>query len=230
MPTGLDPSTPLLLIGGAGLPAWAWDDLLAALPDERPAVVATRPDPGGPRARDDYAAVALASAPWPSFVVVGHSIGGVIATRITERAPERVAGVVGICASFPSPGRSFFGALPFPQRAIVGGVTRILGTRPPAKMLRAGLARGLSVATADRLVADFAPESQALYRDRVGRPSWPAVRGYVRTGDDPDMPIALQDGYASSLGADRIEALPTGHLPMLADPGGTAAAIERLLA
>lgn len=223
-------SAPFLLVGGAGLPAWAWDDVRAALPDGRESAVAERPAADGPRALDDYAAAALDGSPWRHVVVVAHSIGGVIATRMVERAPDRVLGVIGISASFPEAGRSFFGALPFPQRHVVAAITRVLGTRPPAKMLRTGLARGLDDAVADRLFADFAPESQELYRDPVGRVAYPPLRGYLRTGDDPDFPLALQDRYAATLGVERVETLPTGHVPMLADPQGTAAALERLVA
>lgn len=179
---------------------------------------------------DDYAEAALRSAQGPSFAIVAHSIGGVIGTRIVEQAPERVVGFVGIAASIPASGASFFGALPFPQRRFVSGITRVLGTRPPARMLRKGLARGLDDQVAERIVSDFVPESQALYRDPVGHAVYPQVRGYLKTTDDVDMPEALQGSHARSLGATRIEALPTGHLPMLADPTGTAAAIERLLA
>lgn len=221
-------AAPFLLVGGAGLPAWAWDDVRAALPAARGSAVAARPPADGPRALDDYAAAALDGSPWRHVVVVAHSIGGVIATRMVERAPDRVLGVLGVSASFPGPGRSFFGALPFPQRHVVSAVTRVLGTRPPAGMLRKGLARGLPDDVADRLVRDFAPESQELYRDPVGRVAYPPLRGYLRTGDDPDFPLALQDRYAATLGTDRVETLPTDHVPMLADPAGTAAALERL--
>jgi pimeloyl-ACP methyl ester carboxylesterase len=224
------PTTPLLLIGGAGLPAWAWDDVRAALPAGHPTAVAARPAPGGPRTLDDYARAALGDAPWPSFVAVAHSIGGVIATRIVEQAPDRVLGVVGIAALFPPPGRSFLGALPFPQRAVLGAVMRVLGTRPPASALRNGLAPGLDDAVVERLVADFVPESQELYRDAVGRVAYPPARGYLRTSDDPQMPLALQDRSAATLGAGQIETLPTGHVPMLADPDGVAGALGRLLA
>lgn len=224
------PTTPFLLVGGAGLPPWAWDDVRAALPAGRPTAVADRPAADGARTLEDYATVALDAAPWRHLVVVAHSIGGVIATRMVQQAPDRVLGVVGIAASFPEAGRSFFGALPFPQRLVVPAITRVLGTRPPASMLRKGLGRGLERAVAERLVTDFAPESQALYRDRVGRVSFPPTRGYLRTSDDPDFPLPLQDRYAAQLGAERVETLPTGHLPMLADPAGTARALERLVA
>ncbi|WP_026910964.1 hypothetical protein [Patulibacter minatonensis] len=111
----LPPTVPLLLLGGAGLPAWAWDRFRDALPAERPTFVALRPRTGD----------------------------------------------------------------------------RSLG---------------------------------------VGPRTFPAVRGYVRTAQDPDFPLALQDRHAATLGADRTETVATGHLPMLEDPVGTAAAVERLLA
>ncbi|MDO9410312.1 alpha/beta fold hydrolase [Patulibacter sp.] len=226
----VSPTTPLLLIGGAGLPAWIWDDVRAALPRTRPTAVAERPDPSAPRTLEAYAAAALDGAPWRHFVLVGHSIGGVIAGAVVARTPDRVRGVVGIAASFPEPGRSFFGALPFPQRLVVPAITRVAGTRPPDRMLRGGYARDLPAPVVDRLVDDFAPESQELYRDPVPPVSWPPRTGYLRTTADRDMPRAAQDRYATTLEAERVEELATGHLPMLQDPEGTAAAIERLLA
>jgi pimeloyl-ACP methyl ester carboxylesterase len=224
----LSPTVPLLLLSGAGLPAWAWDRMRDALPGKRPTFVAPKPG-NGDRSLDAYADAALDAVPWPSFVVVGHSIGGVVGTRIVERAPGRVVGFVGISASIPVRGRSFFGALPAPQRWIVSGITRVAGTRPPEGMLRKGLCHGLEPADADRVVRDFAPESQALYRDRTGARTFPAVRGYVRTAEDPDFPLDLQDRFAATLGTERTATLATGHLPMLQDPVGTAGAIERLL-
>lgn len=222
-------SLPVLFLSGAGLPAWIWDDVRAALPDDRSSAVATyprRPD----ASLDDYAAQVLEEAPWPRFVVVAHSLGGVVAAQMTARAPERVAGLLGVSAVVPAPGRSFLGAMPFPQRLVVGTAMRIMGTRPPAKMIRSGLARGLTPAEQERLVREFAPESQAVYRDPTAPRSLPASRGYVRTTDDRELPDALQQRFERTLDGSWSRTIASGHLPMLEAPGALAALVEQFLA
>ncbi|NIK55285.1 alpha/beta fold hydrolase [Kribbella shirazensis] len=216
-------NSPLLFLSGAGLPAWIWDDIRAALPVETS--VAAYPRAGSLR---DYATKVLAEAP-ERFVVVAHSIGGVIGTQLVAQAPSRVLGFVGVAASIPQPGQSFLGALPFPNRLLVGAVMRLAGTRPPAKVIRSGLATDLDDEQAARIVKEFSPESQRLYRDAVGDHRFPELRGYVQTTADKELPAALQTGYAANLGTTSVRSLPTGHLPMLADPNALAAALQELL-
>lgn len=218
-------NSPLLFLGGAGLPAWIWDDVRAALPDGQETSVATYPRAGSLR---DYATEVLAGAP-ERFVVVAHSVGGVVGTQLVAQAPDRVEGFVGVAASIPRAGQSFLGALPFPNRLVVGAVMRLAGTRPPAKVIRSGLASDLDDEQAARIVKEFTPESQRLYRDPVGERRFPELRGYVQTTNDKELPAALQAGYAATLGSDSVRSLPTGHLPMLADPGALATALRELL-
>lgn len=221
-------SLPVLFLSGAGLPAWIWDELRAALPDARPSAVADyprRPD----TSLDDYAAQVLAEAPWPRFVVVAHSLGGVVATQMAGQAPERLAGLLAISAVIPPPGRSFLGAMPFPQRLVVGAAMRVMGTRPPAKMIRAGVARGLEPAVQERLVREFAPESQAVYRDPTGPRSFPALRGYVRTTADRELPEVLQRRFEGALEGSWSRTIASGHLPMLEAPETLAALVGEFL-
>ncbi|WP_350279790.1 alpha/beta hydrolase [Kribbella sp. HUAS MG21] len=216
-------NSPLLFLSGAGLPAWIWDDVRAAFPVETS--VAAYPRTGS---LDDYATKVLAEAP-ERFVVVAHSIGGVIGAQLVARAPERVAGFVGVAASIPRPGQSFLEALPFPNRLVVGTVMRLAGTRPPAKVIRAGLASDLDDEQAARIVKEFEPESPRLYRDPVGDRRFPELRGYVQTTADKELPTTLQSVFARTLGATSILSVPTGHLPMLANPDALTTALRQLL-
>lgn len=220
---------PVLLLSGAGLPAWIWDDLRSELADVADTAVA--PPPDGPSASlADYADIAAARAPWPRFAVVAHSVGGVVAAELLARHPGRVTGVLGLSAVVPRPGRSFVGSMPLPARLVLGTVLRVAGTRPPDGALRKGLAAGLPAATAERVVADVRPESVRLYLDRAHPRSLPAVRGYLRTTRDRELTVAAQQRFAAVLQATWTEELPTGHLPMLEDPVGVAAAVRRLVA
>jgi pimeloyl-ACP methyl ester carboxylesterase len=221
-------TTPLLFLGGAGLPAWIWDDVRAALPPGTQSAVAAYP-------RDrtaslaDYAEAVVEEAPWPASTVVAHSIGGVVAAEVLSRHPERVSGLLGVAAVVPAAGRSFLRSLPFPMGLVLGAVLRVAGTRPPEKAIRTGLAAGLPPGTADRVVADFSPESARLYRDATGPRVVPGRRGYVHTSADRELSPAVQQASADRLDATWTSSLPTGHLPMLEAPAALAGAIQGFL-
>ncbi|MEV6276903.1 alpha/beta hydrolase [Nocardia sp. NPDC051832] len=208
------PGSPILFLSGAGLPAWIWDEVRAGLSVE--SVVASYPESSDASLRE-YAEAALEQAPGTAFTLVAHSIGGVVASEIAAIAPDRVEGLFGIAASIPAAGTSFLGALPFPQRHIVSLAMRVAGTRPPEQAIRS-LASGLGEAETARVVSDFDPESQRLYRDRVSPRRFPTRTGYVVATADREFPAALQRKYAAELGAEFQRELPTGHLPMVQDP------------
>jgi len=220
---------PVLFLSGAGLPAWIWDDVRAALPDGIETAVA-----GNPRKAHaslaDYADAAAAETAWPTFAVVAHSSGGVVATELLARHPARVTGILGVSAVVPLPGRSFIGTMPLPARLMLSIVMRLAGTRPPAKIIRAGLANGLPEAIADKIAADFDPESVRLYRDATSARGLPEVRAYLHTTEDREISTAVQRASAETLRATWSEDLPTGHLPMLQNPLKVSQAVKRLLA
>lgn len=220
-------TTPILFLSGAGLPEWIWDDVRSALPVD--SVVAAYPKRADATLHD-YAAAALAQAPNGAFTIVGHSIGGVVASQITATAPQRVSGLLGIAASFPPAGTSFLGASPAPQRLLLGLVLRLAGTRPPEKAIRSGLCAGLDENVTARIVAEFEPESRYLYRDTVSPRTFPAHSGYVVTTADPELPEALQHKHATELGPGFRRELPTGHLPMLRDPASLTKIIQEFTA
>ncbi len=156
--------------------------------------------------------------------LTGLPLGSWIWRKLTL-APDRVAGVLGVAAVWPRPGRSFTAALPLPQRWLLPVILRLVGTRPPEQQLRSGLGAGLPAETVDRLVADFRPEARGLFVTPPPAGEAPERAGYVHTTEDRDMPRALQHSYAEALGAGFRRELATAHLPMLADPAGLTAAI-----
>ena len=213
----------VLFLSGAGLPVWMWDEVRARLSD-RPTYVGPRP-PGPDVTLADHATAALDEVKTERFVIVAHSAGGMVAAQILGLRPDRVAGLLGVTCVVPRPGTSFIGSMPFPNRVILGLVVRMLGTKPPAKALRAQ-ATGLPEAVADRLVSDFVPESQRYYRDPAPETLAPAQRGYVCTTRDDQLPEKLQRSFASRLGVERPGELATAHLPMLEDPDALVGKIE----
>lgn len=213
----------VVFLSGAGLPPWMWDDVRARITD-RPTYVGPRPQ-GGEASLAEHATAALSQAKTERFVVVAHSAGGMVAAQIAGLQPERVAGLLGVSCVVPAPGASFVGSMPFPNRVVLGLMMRMLGTRPPEKALRAQAA-GLPEHLVDSIVRDFAPESQRYYRDPAPDAAAPAHRGYVCTTRDDELPEKLQRSFALRLGVAQPDELPTGHLPMLEDPGSIADRVE----
>ncbi|HET6627060.1 MAG TPA: alpha/beta hydrolase [Nocardioidaceae bacterium] len=215
-------ATPLLFLGGAGLTDWVWEDVRRRL--EVDSAVARYPTRTG-AGLDDYATEVLSQVDRPTVTLVAHSLGGVVASQIVARAPERVDGVLAISGCIPAEGRSFLGSLPKPQGFVLGVMMRALGTRPPDKQIRSGLGAGLPDHVGDRLVAEFSPESRAVYRDPVSPRTFPAHRGYLFTSRDNQFPAPYQERFAHELDATWTRTLDAGHLPMLEDPVGLAAMI-----
>lgn len=215
-------STPILFLSGAGLPVWIWDEVRADLPVE--SVVATYPKRADARLGDCVSAVS-AQAPQGSFTIVAHSLGGVVASQLAATAPERVTGLLGISAAFPAVGASFLAASAL-QRVVLGLVMRVAGTRPPERAIRSVLCAGLGESDTARIVADFEPESQHLYRDKVSTRAFPEHTGYVVTTEDPMFRAATQFRHAAELGPGFRRELPTGHLPMLQNPASLTELIQ----
>jgi len=219
---------PVLLLSGAGLPAWIWDAAREALGTDHETVVASRPD-GPTPSLSAYVDAALDSARWDRFAVVAHSSGGVVGTELARRAHRRVTAVIGVSAVVPAPGGSFVSSMPFPQRHLLSLAIRLAGTRPPDGTIRRGIAAGLDDDTAGRIVAEFVPESPDLYRGRAGTDALQAPTGYVTTTQDRELSPGLQRRFAARLGTPRERSLATGHLPMLEDATGLAGALAELL-
>jgi pimeloyl-ACP methyl ester carboxylesterase len=206
-------TTTLLLISGAGLPAWIWDEAGEGLDT----VVAKRPWGTNPTLHE-YAQAALSSAGPGPLTIVAHSSGGVVAAAMLALAPERIRAFLAIAAVIPTPGRSFIGMMPVPQRYLLGPVMRVAGTRPTESAIRASLAVGVTEDVRKRLVLDFDPESQSYYRNRVPLFTRPDRRGYLTTTHDKEFSAAQQRGFADRLEPDYQRQIEAGHLPMLEHP------------
>ncbi|WP_421742856.1 alpha/beta fold hydrolase [Cellulomonas sp.] len=90
-------TTSLILIPGFWLGGWAWDDVVAALPDELDVHAPTLPgvEPGADRAgitRADHvrAVTDLVDSLAGDVVLVGHSGGGALVGEVVDQRPDRV--------------------------------------------------------------------------------------------------------------------------------------------
>ncbi len=215
---------PLLLLSGSGLQPWIWAAFINELPPGTPVGIGARPS-GPDLILAAYVEHALASAPAEKFTVVGHSLGAVVGLAVASTAADRINGFVAVAGVVPSPPGSFLSAMPLPNRWMLSLGIRIAGTRPPDKMIRQSLGAGLSEPLLDRLVDEFQSDSAELFRSKITRTDQPHRRGYVLTANDPEMTTKLQDRFVTNLAPEWTTTLNTGHLPMLEDPSGLAAAV-----
>lgn len=222
-----------LLVHGAGLDVWIWEDLLSLL--EAPALPAAFPAREADQSvRDDLRLVEYTDAiveridEWevPRVILVAHSIGGAVCMEVASRRTDRVAGFVGLSAAIPEPGQSFLSCFPFHRRVVKQAVLRFAGTRPPERVIRRSLCAELTDEQADRVVAGFVPESRYLYTDPVDGTVPGVRRRYVRTSANESMTPEQQTEMAAALGTDDVITLDTGHLPMLSRPEELASALD----
>jgi pimeloyl-ACP methyl ester carboxylesterase len=164
------------------------------------------------------------------LVFVCHSVGAVLGLAVAGRLPDRVHGIIHVASVIPRPGASFCSSFPFPANLILPPMLNLLGTRPPEKVIRETLCRGLPSSLSDRVVAGFCPESKHLYLERVIYPSGVRNLGYVLTSQDTTIAPRVQRRTAERAGVNTVETLETGHLPMLQSPELLAGAIGRILA
>lgn len=216
-----------LFIHGAGLGRQVWERAAKEL--ECPYLLADFPmrsEPYETRREltlEDYAAhVRKQVEEWEveRFVIVAHSLGGVVAMQAAADFSDRVAGFVAVGAAIPKVGGSFLSTLPMPKRWIMSLILKKMGTKPPEKAIRAGLCNDLTAEDSAAIVRGFVPESIRVYTDPVESSLPDVPKLYVKLGKDKEFGPSLQDKMIFRLAPNRVASLNSGHLPMLGDPDG----------
>ena len=237
-----------VLVHGAFCGAWIWGPLLERLQAAgHTAVAFDLPGLGDDRTPasevtlDSCAARlcdVLATSPEPA-VVVGNSMGGVIATQAAARCPQRVGALVYVAAFWPKDGQSLLDLTKFPEGAGDQVQANILveGDPPvavmPAATSRHALYECCTEEVATQAIARQRPQPIAPFATPVSIPPG-ALDGinkyYVLCKRDRAIPLALQRRMiAENKCADIIE-LDTDHTPQLSMTKQLAEALQRFAA
>lgn len=227
-----------VFIHGAGLGSHIWQEVMNNM--DAPCLSLTLPgrgkDAGAGNGEKplsltdylDYIKQQIERWPVDKFIIVAHSIGGLLGLPLCASLADRAVGFAAISAAIPKGGKgSFLSCLPFPQKQIMSLILRKAGTKPPEKQIRSGLCNDLPAEISDTVVHSFVPESVRLYTDAIesGIPELPKL--YVQCLQDREFGMPLQKKYAGHLQSHMVKTLNTGHLPMLSDPVGLSEVLQQ---
>jgi pimeloyl-ACP methyl ester carboxylesterase len=238
----------MLLIHGAWQGAWAFDtwrpqlarrgwkshaiDLPGNGCDPRDP---TTPDAVSPQLSLSHALAALLRMDATPAVVVGHGIGGLVASQLAEAAPHLVAVLVYLAGTMLPSGSSFAELvercrLAEPLRDLDALASRLqasdggLGSSLPADAAREFLMHDLQAAApelAEAAIARLRPQAHGgaagghrLSDERFGR----IPRIYVEALQDRVLPLPLQRLMQRLSPGAQVISMDCGHLPQLAQP------------
>lgn len=221
---------PLVLLSGMLGDASLWDGVASRLAD------VARPIPSRIDLDDsivEMAASVLAEAP-PSFSLVGHSLGGIVALEVVRQAPDRVRRFALLNASARGPS-------PAQHEAWAALAERVSGGQWPdvaAELARSNLPAARRsendlVETSERMAAAVGPDG--LLRQLRAQAGRPDSRDSLHRIDVPVLvvsgaldevcPPALQQELVDGCPDATLVEVPTGHMSPLEDPDAVAEAV-----
>ncbi len=215
----------IIFIHGAGLGSYIWDEIKPLI--KHPALYIDLPNRnGGDKVNstltfNDYISLIkenINQSGFDEFIIVAHSIGGILGIEVAEYFGKKVVGFIGISATIPNKGESFVLSLPFFKSIFLTVVMRFIGTKPPESAIRKGLCNDLSELQTQKVIGNFTPEAMDVYNHK-STANIPDVRSlYVKTTKDEECLISVQDKMAKNLNAKNTIKIESGHLPMMSKP------------
>ncbi|AXK35099.1 alpha/beta fold hydrolase [Streptomyces armeniacus] len=218
--------TEFVLVAGAWLGSWAWDDVV---PELRAAgrgaravtlsgVAERRGEPAGQQTHVQDIVTEVERHDLRDVVLVGHSYSGIPVGQAAERIGDRLAHVVFVDSNVPVDGESFVSALP----DVAASVAENGGVWPPLTAADCA-GQDLDDEQTARIVAAATPHpGTALTEPAVlTRPLGELPATYIKCLlDGPDPMPAVARLLTSERW--RLVELNTGHWPMLSQPSALA--------
>lgn len=239
-------SNTYVLINGAWLGAWSWDKVTQRL--ERDGHTVLTPElqghgsdqtPVSEISLEGYVSAIgkLIEQQSQPVILVGHSMGGIIVSALSERYPERIAGAIYVGAYLLQSGETIAQVSQTAPDSLVGPNMvfapdySTVGIKPEA--VREVFAADASQADADRLGQLTRPEPASPFQtpltltpERYGR----VPRRYIKTLQDRAVTPALQDAMLSRVPCERVISMNTSHTPFFSAADELAANIVTLSA
>jgi len=227
--------TNYLLIHGAMRGAWLWDKLMPLLMKAGANPIAIDLPGHGDRAAEgafvtmsDYindVIEFIRKENLRDLVLVGHSMSGIVISKVAEEIPERVKHLVYLGAVVPKNNEALIDLLtPERQEALRrlhGKVKEVFGT---PEQLRQMYFTDLEGEEKEFYLKQLTPQPLAVFFEKVSFNTFPKTdvpKTYILGLKDKSLPPDLTRKYAARLGVVPVE-IDAGHDMMVSRPGEIA--------
>jgi pimeloyl-ACP methyl ester carboxylesterase len=215
-----------VLVAGARLGAWAWDDVAPRLraaghgvhPVTLSGLAEKQGVPAGQQTHVQDIVDVVEHGDLRDVVLVGHSYSGIPVGQAAERIGDRLARVVFVDSAVPVDGEAFVSLLPDGGSALKASLDENAGFWPvvPAATFEG---HGLTEEQIARIVAGATPHPGATLTEPavLARPVEELPATYISCGlDDAELDEDLAELVARANW--RLVELDTGHWPMFSKP------------
>lgn len=215
-------TTGIVFISGIGLNRFLWDDLKEKM--EHPVLIINSPDDENPGRSDSKeslesyvkeAAKVIKSWKVNNFIIVAHSVGGIVALKLVKEFKSEIKGFVAINCVIPKRGQSYFSALPVSQRMLHGVLLRFGQIGYVQRRIMTKVFGDLPEKTSLRVIRAYTNENKKHYTTAIKYKFPEMNRLYIKLINDKMMPSNVQDTMIENFKATQIDTLEGGHFPML---------------
>ncbi len=227
-----------LLIHGAFRGAWLWERLMPLLMKGAANPIAVDLPGHGQRSADrrgvtmsgyvDDVMNFIRTENLREVVLVGHSMSGIIISKIAEEMPDRIKHLVYLAAAVPKDGEALIDLLTKDRQDMLrpqqGKLKELFGT---VEQLRPNYFTDLTGDEQTYFLKQLTPQPAAVFFEKMRFrkfPDIPAPKTYIMGIKDKSFPPELARGFAERLGVRPVE-IDAGHDLMVSRPGEVAAVL-----
>jgi pimeloyl-ACP methyl ester carboxylesterase len=232
----------VMLIHGALRGAWLWERLMPLLLKGGASPIAYDLPGHGDRADDrngitmsayiDDVADFIHKESLKDLVLVGHSMSGIVISKIAEMMPERIRHLVYLAAVVPRDGEALIDLLTKERQALLrplqGKVHEIFGT--PAQLGEMYFT-DLEGEEKEHFVRQLTPQPLAVFFERISFARFPNTdlpRTYLMGTKDKSLPPDLTAGFAERLQVAPVR-IDAGHDMMVSMPNEVAGVLLQII-
>ena len=165
------------------------------------------------------------------LILVGHSMSGIVITKVADELPERIRHLVYLAAVVPRNGDALIDLLTQERqealRSLEGKANEIYG---PLASLRPSYFTDLEGEIRDHYVKKLTPQPLAVFFEKIHLKQFTDLkipRTYILGLQDKSLPPELTRGFAGRLGVKPIE-IDAGHDMMVSRPEEVAEVLLRI--
>jgi pimeloyl-ACP methyl ester carboxylesterase len=233
-----------VLIPGGGMSNWLWEKLepylgIDSIKIDRRLLLNTYENRINAQFDDciSYIMYELAKSKLSNFILVSHSVSGILACAIAKAIPDKVRHIVFIAANIPASGKTFIDELPVElQEQNLQAVKQLVKYDSiPIKHLEIFFRYTLcNTCSEDEiefiLKQSFQPEPLCILDARMDWGNYPKInRTYIVLTQDNSLSIPVQEKMASNLLITNLKYIDSGHLVMISHPRELAIVLNEIV-